>query len=199
MDDPTPSPHYEGRFLPEVEAVLREVGWFPGRVVPMDQLKQWLIIERELENGPRVQLRMFSAAWRILREFGGLTIEQDAPGVTFSRESFFFDPSRGGWWGEEWFIDEWEADGALFPLGNWGNPDVSGFYRTDAFCFAVTGQGKIISDSENLLLLGNTIEEALTNLIVGYMPETYGAPRDKFLEASYLRPFLFNRLHPQPD
>jgi hypothetical protein len=193
MEDPTPSPHYEGRFLPEVEQILREAGWFPGRVVPVDQLKQWMVLEETLENGSILQLRMFSAAWRILREFGGLTIHQDAHGITLPRETFFFDPLRGGWWGSNWFFDEWQADGALFPLGNWGNSHGS-VYQTDAFGFAVTGQGKIINEFGELL--GNTIGEALTNLILGDGLEMYKAPQDKVAESSYVHPFMIQRFYP---
>jgi hypothetical protein len=135
MDDPTASPHFEGRFLPEVEQVLRESGWFPGRVAPLSQLKQWLIIDEQIDNRG-LQCRMFPAAWRVLHEFGGLLIHQDASGASLSRKIFSFDPSEVALqvWIDGWFIEEFLCEGALFPLGMWGEP-------SDSFAVGVTGQG----------------------------------------------------------
>jgi hypothetical protein len=184
MEDPTPTPNPDGRFLPQVEQVLRKAGWFPGRVVAHSQLVKWACIESPFRwlgmdfpaPSKHIQSRLFPAAWRALREFGGLTVNQDIPSVPGHRCFFYIDPiegrSRIG--NEDWFIDEWCADGALFPLGG-----------TKDFTFEITGRGQVISSEYNLCL-GNSIEEALTNLIMGNAPQNLDVDQEKFLEASFL-------------
>jgi hypothetical protein len=167
------APYYQCQFLPEVEAVLRESGWSPGRKVSEEQINEWLVIEWPVKHGV-LQIRMFPAAWRALNEFGGLHIEQDAPGISLSRHSFIIDPLAvrdAGRWEYNWIFDEWAVNGALFPLGVWNEGECD---------LAIDGQGRVVTD--NLQLVGNSIEEALTALILGIMPEEYP---DEPLEGAY--------------
>ena len=155
MENPTPTPLSEGRFVPEVEEALRAAGWFPGRVAPKVQLEKWLVIDRT-PNGNPFQIRMFSAAWRIMREFGGLTIAT-LPVRQGYHETITFDPLWVGqsWWNEIFWMAEWEGV-PVYPLG-----------ITKEEIIAVTGQGQIINDDDHVR--GNTIEEALTNILMGQL------------------------------
>jgi hypothetical protein len=66
-----------------VEAVLRESGWVPGRAVAT---KAWRA-QFETEG-----LEMHPAAELFLTEFGGLAIDVRGPGVTTARAPSNFDP-----------------------------------------------------------------------------------------------------------
>ena len=180
MADPTPTPNPKGRFSPEVEQALRKAGWFPGRVASKEQMNKWLVVEWPVGD-KHIQSRLFSAAWHVLREFGGLEIKQSDRGPFTHQNGFSINPLKvqGKYWGEDgWFLAEWCADGALFPLG-----------MHDEFAVAITGQGQIIGAGvTSEWLIGNTIEEALANLIVGNTLEDWDTAQDKFEEASYLLP-----------
>jgi hypothetical protein len=174
MEDPFPTPNPDGRFLPEVEQVLRKAGWFPGRVVARSQFAKWACIESSTRwrdkypsKNHTMQARLFPAAWRALREFGGLTINQ--------QKTFYIDPLEAKYFvgSDDWFVAEWCAGGTLYPLGA----------DNDESMFAITGQGQVIDNFDQLV--GNTIEEALTNLIMGYRFQGLAFPQEKFLEASF--------------
>ena len=122
---------------------------------------------------------MFSAGWRALREFGGLTIRRE-PGVRCECWYIHFDPLRynRGWF-DGWWLTEWQGV-PIYPLA-----------ATDESVLAVTGLGYIIDSDDNLY--GKTIEEALTNLILGQRPQVFEDEHDKFLEASYLLPWMTKR------
>jgi hypothetical protein len=75
------------RFPPDVDRVLREAGWFPGRDVGAD-FADWLAtMEQELQDGG-FPAQVFPALRSALAEFGGLRVEQDGPGVDIGRFSF---------------------------------------------------------------------------------------------------------------
>jgi hypothetical protein len=163
----------EQRFLPQVEAHLRQGGWYPERVIDDQRLKNWLIVELSVGLRP-IQTRMFPAAWKILQEFGDLIIQ------TAHQETISFNPLES-LWDEFWFVDEWTSEGALFPLGT----------HTEGSCtyaMAVTGRGQVIDNQG--FLIGNTIEDAITNLVVGGQLPVYNPNTDEFRRASTLIPLL---------
>ncbi|HEX9998232.1 MAG TPA: SUKH-3 domain-containing protein [Abditibacterium sp.] len=81
MEDPIPTPNPDGRFLPEVEQVLRKAGWFPGREVPIRRMEEWALLNFPAKEGV-FQIRIFRSAWYILREFGDLLVKKDGLGAT---------------------------------------------------------------------------------------------------------------------
>jgi len=192
MNNPTIDDTLENsspRFSPQVEAVLRQAGWYPSRVVPDSQLEQWMVLEWDTLPGFHFQTRMFSAAYHILREFGGLVIEQNGPGVTCCRERFKFDPLESIKLTEayNWPFSEWAADGSLYPFGCFASG------KTTDGAIAVDGRGRIV-DQDYVILIGANIDEALENLIIGLMPKPLDRERWKEVEASQVFSMMRNRL-----
>src|SRR5690606_4379518 len=150
------------RFDPKVEQLLKSAGWEPGRIVSDDQLKQWMVIEWPTEPGYHFQTRMFSAAWHILREFGGLTIEfmLEWNPSQYRKQQFIFDPVKASRFTQayNWPLSEWEADGSLYPIGCLFEGS------TDDAAIAVDGRGRIRMVSDADLLVGSNIDEALHNV-----------------------------------
>lgn len=148
----------ENRFSSRTEEALRRAGWFPGRVLSETQLKEWLVVEWPTQAGYHFQTRMFSAAWHILREFGGLTIEitRKRDGFHEHKSQFIFDPVQGiaHTQAYNWPLLEWESDGSVYPIGCW----LDG--TTDDSAIAVDGRGRIIV-VEFDKCLGDNIDKAL--------------------------------------
>lgn len=170
----------EHRFPAEVERILLENGWFPRRQIPTDLLRQWLVLNLKLGSGS-IQVRMFPAASIVLREFGGLKVKLDLPGISCYRPSFDFDPSvvqNSGAWNYNWVGDEGDVNGGLFPLGR----------MSDGGMFAVDSRERIIND--NGQLVGNNIDEALTNMILGIMPQPLEVEQRISDEANFLFPLV---------
>ncbi|MEU4065899.1 SUKH-3 domain-containing protein [Streptomyces wedmorensis] len=92
----------------EVERVLREAGWHPGRAVDTTGWKQ------QLEQDG---FRSHAAAEDFLRELGGLAVGHGGAGITRAREPFDLDPLLA--LGEADRFDEWseEIGHRLFPVG----------------------------------------------------------------------------------
>lgn len=173
------------RFSREVETALRQAGWEPGRLVPDEQMQQWLLLECETVPGHRLQIRMFSAAWRILREFGGLDVERIGPG---RGRRFIFDPLKGldHTLLYNWPFSEWEADGSLYPIG------VLLDGTTDDSPVVVDGKGDIIL-YEFDKLLGSSIEEALQSVVDGRYDREWNTG-DRTREAAEVFPMMRERL-----
>lgn len=91
------------------ETTLRAAGWFPGRKVDITHWHAELAIDEGFD--------FHNEAKRILREFGGITVEVSGPGVQKARTSFDLDPVLCS--GQQrWFAGLSERHGArLFPLG----------------------------------------------------------------------------------
>ena len=140
------------RFSRPAEETLRRVGWYPGRQVRemVDSWKRTL----KLSDG----LEMFPRAETVLLEFGGLRIDQQGPGVTCARESFTFDPTAAVYEGDRFSDFSTMLRTKLYPLG-----EASGGH-----CFWAIGEnGDIYLLMNDLILLGNTIEDALEKLLIG--------------------------------
>ncbi|CAM5562959.1 hypothetical protein SXANM310S_01038 [Streptomyces xanthochromogenes] len=135
----------------EVESVLRDAGWYPGRNVDTTMWR-----ERLEADGFRVH----SAAENFLREFGGLAVVSGGSGITRAREPFELDPllalgedDRFGEWGEE-------IGRHLFPLGELDHG--RSFLGLDEH-----GELYVVA---NWLARFGRMPEAMENLILGVMP-----------------------------
>jgi hypothetical protein len=142
------------RFSPATRTVLEKAGWFPGRDIAK-QLEQW---KRKLEKSG---FPMSAAAEKVLREFGGLNIRQEGPGLEMARQSFELDPSVAEHEKECFAAHSRFAGTSLSPLGE--HEDGHGY-------LAIGDDGRVFLMglvSDDLWLEGNTIEEALEALIQG--------------------------------
>ncbi|MER8235672.1 SUKH-3 domain-containing protein [Streptomyces sp. NPDC094049] len=135
----------------EVERVLREAGWHPGRAV---DTRGWK--ERLEQDG----FRSHAAAEDFLREFGGLAVGHGGAGITRAREPFDLDPllalgeaDRFGEWGEE-------IGHHLFPVGE--------LDRGHAFLGLDEDGGLYVV--ANWLARFGPMPEAMENLVLGVMP-----------------------------
>jgi len=150
------------RFSLEVSQVLRRAGWYPGRTLSETEVEQWYAFKHKWVPGYH---RIIPSALVVLREFGGLFIEQEVPGVTCYRHSFWIDPlTTLGLKEDSWSAYEWLLEDSLFPLG------ATGSSQDDVL--AITGSGKLlcVPNEGPLLLEGNTFAQGLNSLIVGIMP-----------------------------
>ncbi|MGW9449712.1 SUKH-3 domain-containing protein [Streptomyces sp. NPDC055632] len=136
---------------PEVEAVLRDAGWYPGRSVDTAGWKERL--ERD-------GFRVHAAAEDFLREFGGLEAGHLGSGVTRAREPFDLDPLLG--LGEDDRFGEWseEIGHSLFPVGGLGHGHA--FLGLDE-----SGELYVV---EGWLARFGRMPEAMENLVLGVMP-----------------------------
>jgi hypothetical protein len=154
------------RFVPEVEQALRDAGWYEGRCLSDEEIARWCAFNRENGAG---YYRIFPAALTVLREFGGVFVELDKPGVTCYRNSFLLNPFAAVGLHEsllqkvEWFLGE-----PLFPLG------VTGESQDDILALSNSGKLYCFGIDGSPFLKGNTFDEALHNLIVGIMAQRVG-------------------------
>jgi hypothetical protein len=95
----------------------------------------------------------------VLSEFGGIKVQQEAPGVTWSRTTFSIDPQAAiDAHGDGWIYYEWIVDMGLFPLGLFIGQDEP---------IAIDWLGRIIFISEDLIIFANNFDDALVNLTRG--------------------------------
>ncbi|MFC8505538.1 SUKH-3 domain-containing protein [Streptomyces sp. NPDC057411] len=135
----------------EVERVLREAGWRPGRAV---DTARWT---RQLEQDG---FRSHAAAEDFLREFGGLAVGHGGAGITRAREAFDLDPLLA--LGEDDRFDEWgeEIGHHLFPVG-----ELAGGHA-----FLGLGEDGELYVVANWLARFGRMPEAMENLVLGVMP-----------------------------
>ena len=175
------------RFSPHVEEVLRKSDWHPERAVSDEQIENWLVIEWKTEPGFHYQTRMFSAALRILREFGGLIIKTP---VDYMFSHLIFDPLVAVKHIQRynWPLNEWLADGSLYPIAYHDTG------TTDNSAVAVTGQGQLIL-LEFDKLLGSNINEAIQNVVNGTGNlKDWDVDQEKFNEATTMFPLMRKKL-----
>ncbi len=137
------------------------------------------------------QTRMFPAAWRILREFGGISVEAKRNLYSFreQKETFIFNPLEAveRTQAYNWPFSEWEADGSLYPIGYLDTG------TTDNSAVAVDGRGQIIM-IEFDKLIGSNIDEALNN-IINFVPlKDWEVEEWKIREAADIFPIMRERL-----
>lgn len=129
---------------PELEAALRQAGWYPGRRVDNAKLDEWLRIGVH-EYG----CHLFPAAINALREYGDLVL-------TDGYFTHHISPEGCDWNRDEdsMLYWEWAVDEILFPLAY----SMSG----EAGIIAISYSGKIYSEGNGIYRMGNTIEEFLS-------------------------------------
>jgi SUKH-3 immunity protein len=141
------------RFPQAVYDVLVEAGWAPGRRVPDDQLQAW---SEQLEGFP-----LFESAERVLREFGGLSVDQEGPGLTSAREPFEIDPLLALHEEDRFELYRDEYGVQLYPLGEAGSGH--GF-------LAIDPAGRTYFAMGDLRLVAETFDGALEALVLGKAP-----------------------------
>lgn len=155
-------PREGGRFSPLVEQVLRENGWYPGRQVDEWQMQQWYAFHWTYGVG---YCRIFPAALRVMREFGGLTIKQDGPGFNCYRNSFVFDPLQTLDFVEDgWIYHEWAVEDTLYPLG---------FFPREDRVLCMATSGKVYSFHQDMSFEADSFDQALEHLIRGITSRDY--------------------------
>lgn len=139
------------RFSKHSERVLRKAGWYPGRQVP-ELVSTW-------KNHPYIaDLEMFETAERFLLEFGGIKVTQSGPGVTLARSPFKIDPTVAYYERELFEKFGRMVDTRLYPLGE----------AADRWYYLAIGEnGRVYYVMEDVLLAGDTEDEALENLLIG--------------------------------
>ncbi|MGC9542306.1 SUKH-3 domain-containing protein [Streptomyces sp. UG1] len=140
------------RFSAETEEVLRSAGWREGRHV---QTAEWR--EQFEQRG----IIMHDAAEKFLAEFGGISVDVSAPGISRAREPFELDPSLA--YGEEDRFSEWgeEVGASLFPIGE---------LDQGRFFLAIDEKSAIYLVADWLAHFGE-MPAALDNLVLGVAPE----------------------------
>ena len=140
----------------ETEQLLRKAGWHEGRDVGDHQLLSW----NSKLAGPS-GFEMFRQAEDILREFGGLSIDQPGPGQDFARTGFVLDPTLAE--GERDRFSQFEAGigSRLFPLGE----------TADGHAFLATAEdGRVFLIMDDLIVVGSSFDEAVGSLLEGRSP-----------------------------
>ncbi|MFI5641019.1 SUKH-3 domain-containing protein [Streptomyces goshikiensis] len=140
-------------FPSQVDSVLREAGWRPGRRVDAEP---WLTTF-EAEG-----LRRHAMADAFLGEFGGLAVHISGPGISRAREPFELDPMLCVGEGDRFL--EWgeEIDKAIFPVG---------VHDEGRFFLGIDELGELYLVETWLASFG-LMPEALSNLILGVQPTT---------------------------
>jgi hypothetical protein len=153
------------RFDNVVQKTLQQAGWFPRREISA-QVSAWAESLRQSDS-----LEIFPEAERILREFGGLTIGAQGPGVTCAKGLALFDPLSAQGEGERLSVYAEAASTKLYPLGE--ELGQSGWW------FVVGEDRRVYSfgDCDFMIVVGDFFEEALRNLIYGIAGIRVEAPR----------------------
>jgi hypothetical protein len=178
------------RFSSKTKEVLEQAGWHEGRVVDDAQLEEWCALKWNYAPG---YCQIFPVALQVLREFGGLVINQHGPGITCARTPFFIDPVKAlGIEDDNWFIDEWLWGMPLYLLG------AKGERMPPEDVLAIDPIGRVLGLTYGHILYGKTFDEALENMILGFMPERLGlevhAHRKK--EGFQVRNFIYKTVFP---
>lgn len=139
---------------------LTMAGWFPGRSIPIDVWVQQLRDE---------EVEVHAAAATFLAEFGGLTVDDQGPGITRARESFGFDPEECVGEGDRFL--EWSQDlgRQIFPIGSLG----------EGRFFLGLDEGSELYLVETFVKTFGPMPIAMDRLVLGIMPEPTDETRAK--------------------
>jgi SUKH-3 immunity protein of toxin-antitoxin system len=149
------------RFRPQVAAVLAEAGWTPGGP-PADEAEDAIGYVEQYEGRSGARSVSFPAAEGALREFAGLFVVQDGPGVDLRRKPFLLDPTQVAA-SADTLADFGAVLGrALFPIGMEGDHDSILAIAEDGHVFALDQAGE--------WHLGDTFDDALSTLVAGTQP-----------------------------
>jgi hypothetical protein len=140
-----------GVFPDEVDLVLREAGWAPGRQI---NAESWLAA-LETEG-----LKRHPAVSAFLAEFGGLAINISGPGISRSREPFEFDPALCLGEGDRFLEWNEEIKKTIFPVG---------VHNEGRFFLGIDEFGELYLVETWVASFGR-MPEAMNNLILGVQP-----------------------------
>lgn len=147
------------RFPAKVAEVLRAGGWEPGRRTDAAAVVDSV---REQADPDAEPIEPFDAATAVITEFGGLSVDQDAPGVALRRRPFTIDPTQVYATGDTLADLGKRLNTRLFPIGTDGNQDS---------ILAVEETGRVYAlDHAGVWYLGDTIDAALVTLVTGAQP-----------------------------
>jgi len=155
------SPTPGARFPDEVETTLRAAGWTPGRK-DVQRARHWGLTLSAWASPAGHQHTFSPKASNALAEFGGLVVDQSGPGVDVARTPFTLDP--------ELALPTWltlrglggAIGSGLFPLG---------IEDDGVSTLAIDTTGRVFAlDHTAEWMLGRTIDEALTTLVLGLRP-----------------------------
>src|SRR5262245_61623031 len=99
------------RFSTQAEDLLKRAGWYSGRQVP-DLVASWKA-SLLLSDG----FEMFQSAEKALLEFGGISLDESAPGETCAREPFTLDPTLAAYENDRFNELSSLLHSRLYPLG----------------------------------------------------------------------------------
>lgn len=122
-------------------------------------MAQWYLIPWDGVSG---YYKMFPAAYRFLREFGGLRINPDNPHrseLARSYDEFIIDPLITDLEYDMSIYYEWCLETTLFQIG--------AFVQELHYPILIDISGRVWIAAEQLILAGNNTEEAISNLISG--------------------------------
>ncbi|MFD7513330.1 SUKH-3 domain-containing protein [Streptomyces niveus] len=137
--------------IDEVDRVLREAHWAPGRQVDAEP---WLA-SFEAEG-----LQRHPAVSEFLTEFGGLAVNISGPGISRAREPFELDPMLCLGEGDRFL--EWggEIGRSIFPVG---------VHDGGRFFLGIDEHGELYLVETWVASFGR-MPEAMSNLILGVQP-----------------------------
>jgi hypothetical protein len=141
------------RLSRDVVGVLESTGWKRDHYNPT-QVDEWCVALAT--GGSRFEI--FPAAAEALSVYGGLRLEQRSPGLSMARETLELDPTLA--LGEDDRFDRFAnvVGRRLFPLGEGGG---------GAYFLAISEDGMVFGVGDFIVEVGRSIDEALTNLVVG--------------------------------
>jgi hypothetical protein len=140
------------RFSSETEQLLKRAGWFEGRC-DSSQVEAWAH-EMESPDG----FKMSSVARSVLKEFGGLHIKPDGPGLECARSDIEINPLLAKCEEDRFFSFSCFQSKQVFPLGE----AVVG--HTFA---AIDEEGKVHLVMQEVQLVANSFDAALESLLLG--------------------------------
>jgi hypothetical protein len=140
------------RFSLETEQLLKRAGWFAGRC-DSSQVEDWAH-EMESPDG----FKMSSVAKSVLKEFGGLHIKSDGPGLECARSDIELNPLLAKCEEDRFFSFSCFMGKQVFPLGE----AVVGHMFA-----AIDEEGKVYLVMEEVQLVASSFDAALESLLLG--------------------------------
>ncbi|WP_418957479.1 SUKH-3 domain-containing protein [Streptomyces tritici] len=149
------------RFPVNVDAVLREAGWQPGRW-DIKQAEEWADALRAHVSPAGHRHAVFPAAVEAWAEFGGLRLTGPGPGRHIAPAPVHLDPLAGLHLARTLGDLGRALETELAPLGEEGEHRAT---------LAIDSEGRVYSlDHTGDWYLGRDIDTALTSLITGTQP-----------------------------
>ncbi|MFC1415156.1 SUKH-3 domain-containing protein [Streptacidiphilus cavernicola] len=152
----------DARFPAEVASVLAKAGWFPGRR-QLPQAERWADALAGYSSAEGHRHALFPAAMEAWAEFGGLRVTLEGAGRQQARTPFLLDPMVG-----------LHQPRTLADLGRCLELPLAplGEERDGQALLAIDALGRVHSlDHSGEWFLGQTMDQALSTLILGLTPE----------------------------